>query len=446
MDNKRIYLITFIATNGGLLYGLNMAGMSGCVDTVQEIFGLSSSSIGLAVSVLTLGCLVGSFFVGKLADKISRRGVFILSAVIMALTSLGLFFANSITQVIILRFLSGLVVGAVSVVSPMYISEIAPSDKRGMLVSFNQFAITIGILLAYLLNFYFKETFPASQSWHYMLALPLVFSILFLFLSIFILPNSPRWLMANGLKAKAREVLHWIMGQKVGIKEYESLKASFAGQDQSEKVAFTDIFKGNTGKVVLLGTILAVLQQVIGINAVVNYAPTLFSQMGSKTNPLLQSIIIGVINVLFTVIALGFVDRLGRKKLLLIGSVGTTLALLYLVISSLFGLPAIGMSIALFIYIAFFAATWSPIMWVVISEIYPNLIRSTAMSFSTAISWAFSFIIVQFSPQIINSLGVVYLFGLFGIFGLFSFFFVSRFIPETKGKSLEEIQKELHLD
>lgn len=446
MENKKIYLITFIAANGGLLYGLNMAGISGCVDSIQQIFGLSSNSIGLAVSILTLGCLVGSFFVGQLADIISRRGVFILSAIIMALTSLGLFYAQSIVWVIVLRFNSGLVVGAVSVVSPMYISEISPSDKRGTLVSFNQFAITIGILFAYLINFYFKERLAPAVAWHYMLAVPFVFSIVFLVLALFILPHSPRWLMAKGLKAKARDVLYWMMGKKDGRKEYNALQTSFTEASAEEKVVFSDIFRGNMGKVVLLGTLLAVLQQIMGINAVVNYAPVLFKQMGSATDPFMQSIIIGVVNVVFTVVALGFVDRLGRKKLLLIGSVGSTLALLYLVIATVFNMEGIGMSLALFAYIAFFAATWSPIMWVVISEIYPNRIRSTAMSFSTAMSWAFSFLIIQFSPGIIAALGVEFLFGLFAIFGVFSYFFVLRYIPETKGKSLEEIEHELHLD
>ena len=370
MDNKKIYLITFIAANGGLLYGLNMAGISGCVDSIQQIFGLSSNSIGLAVSILTLGCLVGSFFVGQLADIISRRGVFILSAIIMALTSLGLFYAQSIVWVIVLRFISGLVVGAVSVVSPMYISEISPSDKRGTLVSFNQFAITIGILFAYLINFYFKERLAPAVAWHYMLAVPFVFSIVFLLLALFILPHSPRWLMAKGLKAK--DVLYWMMGKKDGRKEYNALQTSFTEASAEEKVVFSDIFRGNIGKVVLLGTLLAVLQQIMGINAVVNYAPVLFKQMGSATDPFMQSIIIGVVNVVFTVVALGFVDWLGRKKLLLIGSVGSTLALLYLVIATVFKMEGIGMSLALFAYIAFFAATWSPIMWVVISEIYPN--------------------------------------------------------------------------
>lgn len=287
MENKRIYLVTFIATNGGLLYGLNMAGISGCVDSIQRIFGLSSNSIGLTVSILTLGCLVGSFFVGKLADLVSRRGVFILSAILMALTSLGLFYAGSIGWVIALRFISGLVVGAVSVVSPMYISEVSPSDKRGTLVSFNQFAITLGILIAYLVNFYFKDNMKPEVAWHYMLAVPFVFSILFLVLSLFVLPNSPRWLMAKGLKAKAQQVMNWMMGKKEGWKEYEALQASFKETGPVEKIAFRDIFRGNMGKVVMLGTVLAVLQQVIGINAVVNYAPVLYKQMGSATDPFL---------------------------------------------------------------------------------------------------------------------------------------------------------------
>ncbi|WP_036601737.1 sugar porter family MFS transporter [Olivibacter sitiensis] len=446
MDNKNIYLITFIATNGGLLYGLNMAGISGCVDTIQSIFGLSNNSIGLTVSVLILGCLIGSLFVGKLADLISRKNVFIISAIMMALSSLGLFFANHILLIILFRFISGLAVGAVSVVSPMYISEIAPSDKRGTLVSFNQFAITIGILVAYLFNYYFEKYLDSSIAWHYMLGVPFIFSVVFLLLTIAILPKSPRWLMGQGLEEQAHKVLTFTLGKKLAKQEFDSLVNSFSDSSNKTKVKFGDIFKEKTGKVVLLGTVLAVLQQAMGINAVVNYAPVIFAETGSQSDPFFQSILVGLINTVSTVIALKFVDRLGRKLLLLIGSVGSMLSLFYLVFAMLYHLSPTSILVAVLIFIGFFAATWSPIMWVVISEIYPNRIRSTAMSFSTAMSWTSSFLIVQFSPSILASLGSEFLFGLFGLFALASFFFVWKYIPETKSKTLEQIEKELGLD
>ena len=412
MNNAPIYRIVFIAVLGGFLFGLNMAGISGAVNSIKELFSLTDNGIGLMVSALTAGCLVGALFTGGFADRFGRRRIFLAVALLFVISSAGCALSYNPPMLTLFRFLSGLAVGADSVIGPMYISEIAPAGKRGRLVSFQQFAITIGILAAYLFDYLLLGR---PDYWRWMLAVPALFGTVFLVASFFSLPESPRW-------------------QRGTVR------------NDAGKVAFRELFSGRTVRVVALGTLLAAFQQITGINAVINYAPIIFEHTGvGGGTALLQSCLVGFINFLSTIVALWLVDTKGRRTLLLWGAAGMILSLGYLTASFLLGGPELGVLAALLVYIAFFAASFAPVMWVVTSEIFPDRIRARALSFSTCVSWMCTFLTVQFSPAILNALGGAALFGIFGVFALLALLFVKYRIPETRGKSLEQIERELNL-
>lgn len=446
MKNYRyLYWITFVAINGGLLFGLNMAGISGANAMIKSQFSLSDSGLGMVASLLTIGCLIGALFTGFFADKYGRKKVMLTTAILYVLSSLGCALADSATTLTIFRVLSGLAVGATSVVGPMYISEISPARKRGRLVSFNQFAITIGILLAYIFDYFLIGLGP--NSWRFMLLVPAVFGAFYFVFLMVKFPESPRWLLASGRNEESIQVLNDIGGQSLVDKELPEMQNMIEAERSKEKVSISELFRGKTGKVVIIGTLIAAFQQITGINAVIMFAPEIFQAAGSaKMDSLGLAMIVGFVNFLMTIIALWLVDKRGRKTLLLWGAVGMVFSLAYL--SFEFSKPVqngLGVLIALLAYISFFAASFAPVMWVIISEIYPNRIKGIAMSFATAVSWLCTFLTVYFAPVIHGSLGLNYLFGIFGIFSILAFVFVKIWIPETKGKSLEEIEIELGL-
>lgn len=445
MKNKYLYWITFVAINGGLLFGLNMAGISGAVDLIKGQFSLTDSGLGTVAALLTFGCLIGALFTGTFTEKFGRKNVMIATSVLYIISALGCALAESASMLIIFRILSGLAVGGTSVVAPMYISEIAPAQNRGRLVSFNQFAITIGIVLAYIFD-YFLIGF-GNNAWRYMLVVPAVFGVVFLIFLLAKFPESPRWLLARGRKEEAIKVLTSIGGTSLVNEELPEMESTLLVEQKKEKMSFSELFKGKTGKIVLIGTLIAALQQITGINAVIMFAPDIFQAAGSvKSDSVMQAMIVGLVNFLMTIVALWLVDKKGRKTLLLWGAVGMIASLAYLTLE--FAKPVqngAGVLVALLVYISFFAASFAPVMWVIISEIYPNRIKGLAMSFSTAVSWLCTFLTVYFAPIIHGALGLQYLFGIFGVFSIIAFVFVKFWIPETKGKSLEQIEKELGL-
>jgi len=444
-NNKYLYWTTFVAINGGLLFGLNMAGISGAVDMLKGEFSLTDSGLGTVAALLTIGCLIGALFTGNFTKKYGRKKVMMFTAVLYIISALGCAFAQSSAVLIIFRVLSGLAVGATSVIGPMYISEISPAHNRGRLVSMNQFAITIGIVLAYIFDFALISF--GDNSWRYMLAIPAVFGLLYLIFILISFPESPRWLVANDRKEEAVAVMLKIGGEELINNELAEMEKTIAEEKKKKNLALSELFKGKTGKIVLIGTLIAALQQITGINAVIMFAPDIFQAAGSaKGDSMMQAMIVGLVNFLMTIFALWLVDKKGRKTLLLWGAVGMIISLAYLTWE--FSKPVQygpGVLAALLVYISFFAASFAPVMWVIISEIYPNRIKGLAMSFSTAISWLCTFLTVYFAPVIQGALGLNYLFAIFGIFSVIAFVFVKIWIPETKGKSLEQIEKELGL-
>ncbi len=445
MNNRYLYWITFVAINGGLLFGLNMAGISGAVDMIKGEFSLTDSGLGTVAALLTFGCLVGALFTGNFTEKFGRKNVMIFTAVVYVISAFGCAFSESATMLTILRVLSGLAVGATSVVAPMYISEIAPAHSRGRLVSFNQFAITIGIVLAYIFDYLLMGL--GDDSWRYMLAVPGVFGVVFFVFLVLKFPESPRWLLAHGKKDAAIKVLTNIGGETLVNTELPEMEKAMLAEQKKEKMSFGELFKGKTGKIVLIGTLIAALQQITGINAVIMFSPEIFKAAGSaQGDSVMQAMIVGLVNFLMTIVALWLVDKKGRKTLLLWGAAGMIVSLAYLTYE--FAQPVqngVGVLLALLMYISFFAASFAPVMWVIISEIYPNRIKGLAMSFSTAVSWLCTFLTVYFAPVIQGSLGLHYLFAIFGVFSIIAYVFVKIWIPETKGKSLEQIERELGL-
>jgi len=412
---------------------------------IKGQFSLTDSGLGTVAALLTFGCLIGALFTGSFTEKYGRKKVMITTAVLYIISALGCALSESSTMLIIFRVLSGLAVGGTSVVAPMYISEIAPAKNRGRLVSFNQFAITIGIVLAYIFDYFLIGL--GENAWRYMLVVPAVFGVLYLIFLLAKFPESPRWLLAHGRKEEAIKVLSSIGGTTLVNEELPEMERTLLAEQKKDKMSFGELFKGKTGKIVLIGTLIAALQQITGINAVIMFAPDIFQAAGSvKSDSIMQAMIVGMVNFLMTIVALWLVDKKGRKTLLLWGAVGMIISLAYL--SYEFTKPVqngFGVMAALLVYISFFAASFAPVMWVIISEIYPNRIKGVAMSFSTAVSWLCTFLTVYFAPIIHGALGLQYLFGIFGVFSIIAFVFVKFWIPETKGKSLEQIEKELGL-
>jgi sugar porter (SP) family MFS transporter len=445
MNNRYLYWITFVAINGGLLFGLNMAGIAGATDMIKGEFSLTDSGLGTVAALLTIGCLIGALFTGNFTEKYGRKNVMIFTAVVYIISALGSALSTSSAMLTIFRVLSGLAVGATSVVGPMYISEISPAHRRGTLVSMNQFAITIGIVVAYVIDYLVMDM--GDDSWRYMLVIPAFFGVIYLILLLTAFPKSPRWLLSKHRRAEAVAVLEKIGGKELIEKELPEMEQSVLAEQGKQKVKFSEIFRGKTGKIVLIGTLIAALQQITGINAVIMFSPDIFQVAGSaKGDSMMQAMIVGLVNFLMTIVAIWLVDRKGRKTLLLWGAVGMVISLAYLTFE--FAQPVqngTGVLIALLVYISFFSASFAPVMWVIISEIYPNRIKGVAMSFSTAVSWLCTFLTVYFAPVIQGTLGLHYLFAIFGIFSVIAFVFVKIWIPETKGKSLEQIEKELKL-
>lgn len=414
MKKSIAFTYAFIAAFGALVVGLNMGGISGAIDIIEAEFSLDALTKGFVTGALMVGCLFGALLGGRLSDKYGRKLMLIISAVLLGLSAGGCgFLSHSASALVIYRFIGGLGVGVLSAVIPTYITEISPAELRGTFVSFYQLFVVVGILVAYCANLFFSSY---EMNWHLMLGLPLAFAILDIVLLLF-LPESPIWLEQRGQKR------------------------------ETEKVAFKELFKGRMGYVVFLGSMLAFFQQITGINVVVNYAPSILGELGIAGNsPLVQTVYIGLANLLFTVIALWLVDKFGRKTLLVSGCFGCTAALAYMTYA--YSIPdpsSIGVLIAILAYIGFFALSLSPLMFVVTSEIYPSHIRGTAMAVSTGISWACAFIVVQFYPWMESTLGANVAFGIFAALCLAAGLFIQFLIPETKGKSLESIEKELKL-
>lgn len=443
--------ITIVATLGGLLFGYDTAVISGAEKSVQAYLinglGLGSLAHGATISSALIGCIIGGSLSGLISSVWGRKKALFLAAFLFFISALGsgypefLFFKVGEPTMGLLfmfnfyRIIGGIGVGLASAVSPMYIGEIAPADIRGRLVSINQFAIIFGMLVVYFVNWGIANgqtlEWVNAIGWRWMFASEAIPAALF-GVFLFFVPETPRYLAINNQDTKALQILTRINGTEQAKVIFQDIKLSV--QKSSAKLF-------SYGKIIILiGILLSVFQQFVGINVALYYAPRIFESMGAeKDASMLQTVVMGLVNVIFTVIAILTVDKWGRKPLLMVGSIGMAIGMF--AIGALAFLKIIGISTLVFIiiYTASFMMSWGPICWVLISELFPNKIRGKAIAVAVAAQWAANYFISSTYPAMMEfSSGLTYCF--YGLMSILSFFFVWKMIPETKGKTLEEME------
>lgn len=439
---RTVYFLTAVAALGGLLFGYDTAVISGAIGFLQTKFELTAAMKGWAASSAIIGCIFGAMGAGWASDRFGRKKVLILTAVLFAVSAIGSAIPANLTQFAIYRFIGGLGIGAASMVSPLYITELAPAKIRGKLVSYYQLAIVLGILLIFFVNSIIQasgdEAWNVEYGWRYMLGSEVLPAGLFL-VAMFFVPESPRWLTKEGREQEALAVLSSINGPDRAGKILQEVKETL----HEEKGTLKELFAGRFRKAIIVGIVLSVFSQVQGINAIMYYAPEIFKAVGTGTNAAFQqTVIIGIINVLFTFVAIGFVDKMGRKTLLLLGGAGMGISLAMVGWAFQAGWTGYGLLIFILLYIASFAASYGPVTWVVISEIFPIKMRGVAMSVATFALWVAVYLVTQMFPILLESAGPAATFWVFGGMSLLAFLFVWTQVPETKEKTLEEIERE----
>ena len=451
-----IFGITLVATLGGLLFGYDTAVISGAVDSLKTVFHLNEATFGsmatfyhgATVSSALIGCIIGSAISGVFATNFGRKNSLLIAAIMFFVSACGaaypefFFFTKGDGSIPVLiafniyRIIGGIGVGLASAICPMYIAEIAPAEIRGKLVSWNQFAIIFGMLIVYFVNYFITKGQPQewidAQGWRYMFASNAVPAAVFGFL-LFLVPETPRFLALSGQQEKALHVLSKINGTNKAKEILQDIKDS--AHEKVEKVL------AYGWKVLVIGILLSVFQQAVGINVVLYYAPTIFKGLGFGNDAAMyQTVIMGFINIIFTLVAIFTVDKFGRKPLLIIGSVGMAIGMF--AIGLLAYLQIIGVSTLIFIviYSASFMMSWGPICWVLISEIFPNTIRGKAIAIAVAAQWISNFIVSSSFPAL-QSISMTFTYCLYGVMSVLSAIFVWKMVPETKGKTLEDMTK-----
>lgn len=452
-----IYFICLISAMGGLLFGYDWVVIGGAKPFYEAFFGISDNpgQQGLAMSIALAGCLVGAMVCGSLADRIGRRPLLLISALIFLVSAYATGAFNTFTLFLTARFVGGIAIGLASGLSPMYIAEVAPGSIRGRLVSLNQLTIVLGILGAQIVNYLIAEpmpagtTVPAPDSWNVLLGWRWMFwsaafpAALFLLLALFI-PESPRWLALRGRKAAATTILARIGGEGYARSEMAAIDHTARN---AAKSGLRALFTRPYAMVITIGICIAVFQQWCGTNVIFNYAQEIFSIAGYDLGEMLFNIVLtGITNVVFTFAAIYSVDRLGRKKLMLIGAGG--LALIYAVLGTCYFMHITGFFMVILVVaaIACYAMTLGPVTWVLIAELFPNRVRAVAVAVCTFALWTASFTLTYTFPLLNTALGSYGTFWIYAGVCAAGFIFFSLRLPETKGKSLEELEKELVAD
>jgi sugar porter (SP) family MFS transporter len=431
-----LYFICSIATIGGLMFGFDIAIISGAVPFIQPYFGWNELELGWGVSSLLVGAIIGAFGSGALTDKYGRKMILLFVALFFAVSCAATALATSSVFFIAARLTGGLAVGAASVLSPMYVAEVAPARNRGTLVSIYQLTIVLGILISYTINY---ELHDLENNWRWMFATGVVPSILF-FAGLLFIPESPRWLYKAGREPEALAVLTRIGGRRMAESEMVEIAESLKAHNTSATIA--DLFHKSSFKVIAVGFVLAVLVQISGINTIVDYAPKILLAAGVEIkNALLQTSLIGLINGLFTFVAIFLIDKAGRRMLYLVGSLGMTVTLIMLALSFYFGLSGIFTLICILLFMAFFASCIGPAFWTLVSEMFPNRIRGKAVAFASFTQWFFNFLVVLLFPHFLASVGGAATFLFLAAMSFVQWLFCYLYLPETKGKSLEEIEQ-----
>jgi len=451
-----IFGITLVATIGGLLFGYDTAVISGAVDSLKTFFHLNAETFGdmatfyhgATVSSALIGCIIGSAISGIFASNFGRKNSLFIAALMFMISSLGAAFPEvfffqkgegSMSVLIafnIYRIIGGIGVGLASAICPMYIAEIAPAEIRGKLVSWNQFAIIFGMLIVYFVNFFIiKGKSPEwidATGWRWMFASNAVPAGLFGLL-LFLVPETPRYLALAGHEGKALHILSKINGSNKAKEILAEIKET--AHEKIEKVL------AYGWKVLTIGILLSVFQQVVGINVVLYYAPTIFKGLGFGNDAAMwQTVIMGFVNIIFTLVAIFTVDKFGRKPLLIIGSIGMALGMFAIGLLAYLNIIGVSTLIFIVIYTASFMMSWGPICWVLISEIFPNTIRGKAVAIAVAAQWITNFIVSATFPSLL-AFNVPFTYCLYGVMSVLSALFVWKMVPETKGKTLEQMNK-----
>ncbi|WGW14097.1 sugar porter family MFS transporter [Saxibacter everestensis] len=456
-------IISIAAAVGGFLFGFDTSVINGAVDAIEGEFGLSAFITGLVVAIALIGSAVGAWFAGRLADHWGRLRVMFIGAILFFVSSIGSGFAFAAWDLGIWRFIGGLGIGVASVIGPTYISEIAPARLRGRLSSLQQMAIVLGIFVALLSDAWFANSAGGAAenlwfglaAWRWMFLVGLVPSVIYGLMALAI-PESPRFLVARGRDAKAGEVLKDVLGE-TDEQVAARIDAIRKSVDRESEPSFSDIRHPKYGllPIVWIGILIAVFQQFVGINVIFYYSTSLWQSVGfDESFSFTASVITSVVNVLVTVVAIALVDRLGRRRLLLIGSAGMAVSLAVMaigfaqavIVTGADGAPTPELQgawgpltlVAANAFVVFFGATWGPIMWVLLGEMFPNRIRGLAMAISTAANWLANFAVTITFPMLRDtSLGLTY--GIYAFFAALSFAFVLLKVPETKGMELEQM-------
>ena len=443
-----LVLICFVATLGGLLFGYDTAVIAGAIRFLTMHFRLSPAMEGWTAASALAGCALGALLAGILSDYLGRKKVLILCAILFVVSAIGTALPRTLVQFIVFRVLGGIGVGAASMTSPMYIAEISPARIRGRMVSLNQLAIVFGMLAVYLVNYMIAssgdETWNVEYGWRWMFgsgALPALALLFFLFF----VPESPRWLVKRGRAVEAFRVLSRVNGSQAASTEVATIKDAI----QSEGESFWQLFAPGMRLALAIGVVLAVLQQVTGINVFLYFATEIFQRIAESNMDaaLLQTIVVGAVNMSFTFIAIWTVDRLGRKPLMVFGYIGMAISLLALGRAAHLQRTENWVLVFMLTYIAAFALSVGPVTWVILSEIFPTKIRGRAMAMATVCLWIANYVVSQTFPMMDKNDWLVawfhhaFPFYVYALFCVVAVVFLLAFVPETKGRTLEEIEK-----
>lgn len=452
---RYVWSLSLIAAMGGLLFGYDWVVISGAKPFYEEFFHLTSAfQVGWAMSSALLGCILGTIVCGALSDRYGRKRLLIFAGFLFTFSAVGTAWSNTFNVFIFYRLLGGIGIGLASNLSPMYIAEIAPAEIRGKFVSINQLTIVIGILLAQSINWIIAQPVPQDATsafilnswngqwgWRWMFAAETVPALLF-FVCMFFVPESPRWLVKAAREKKAIKILEKIGGAAYANNTFESIKKSLL--DDIQQVHFRELLEPKMFKILALGVFIAVFQQWCGINVILYYADEVFSAAGYGVSDMLLNIVImGTVMLIATFVAIYRVDRWGRRILLLIGSLGLAITYVFVGLSYLLHAQGIHVLILTIAAVAIYSFTLAPIVWVIISEIFPNRIRGAAMSIAVFSLWVGCFTLTYSFPGLNNNLGPAYTFWIYSAICFVGFFVLKYKLPETKGKSLEQIEIEL---
>ena len=458
----RVLFYSIVAAIGGFLFGFDSGVINGTVDALQQAFNSDAVGTGFNVASMLLGCAAGAFFAGTLADKYGRKPVMIVTAIAFIISAWGSGISTSSTMFVFFRITGGLAVGAASVLAPAYISEIAPPRIRGGLATLQQLMIVVGLFVAFLSNYMIAGSAGGASdvfwmgfdAWQWMFWVEILPASVFL-TSLFFIPESPRYLVASGRLSEAKKVLGSVSDKESLDEKIADIQSTLDGVNKPRLSDVINKYTGNIHPIVWVGLGLAVLQQFTGINVVFYYGATLWQAAGfTEENALLQNVISGSVNVIFTFVAIALVDKVGRKPLLMIGAIGQGVMLGILAV--IFGTAGISESGALQLddtmglyallaangYIACFAFSWGPIMWVMLGEMFPNRFRGSALAFCGLSQWLANFAITMTFPIFLANIGLGLSYGIYAFFGFVAFFFVKTFVTETAGRSLEDISRE----